>query len=308
MERVVACGSDLLLTNPRNEGAITGTFSALQWAAFKGNTAMVRLLLDRGVEKDAGVPFGLLGYTHDVSCWTRPLHIAVYKGHDAVVRLLLDRGADISTPEGAIETLVSLAASKGHEAVVRLLLERGADVNEPGVGLMGYRPLQRAVSCGHEGVVKLLLEKGADPNAPQGNITLFFGLVCSPRHPESWGEAWERILRLLLEYGADPTIPDNCGRSPRYWAQIRDQRLYGIISEKYPWHGVGFEYWQSRSYGELVDASKRTTRKPRTERKQCYGEWRVRRWCRRKQISAKMDCIRVFRSLSGVFIKDSECV
>jgi hypothetical protein len=89
----------------------------LSWAAEKGYEAVVKLLVERGVELET--KDGLFGRT--------PLSWAAGKGHEAVVKLLVEGGAELETKDGLFgRTPLSWAAENGHEAVVKLLLEKGA--------------------------------------------------------------------------------------------------------------------------------------------------------------------------------------
>jgi hypothetical protein len=118
-------------------------------AALGGNEKAVRMLLDDGVDIDAGDADGQTA-----------LHWAASNGHEAVVRLLLEKGADLTAKDILGWTALHVAARSGHEAVVRLLLENGADIATESES--GWTALHLAASNGHEAVVRLLLEKGAD--------------------------------------------------------------------------------------------------------------------------------------------------
>ena len=85
---------------------------ALRSAVYKGFTAIVALLLDRGAQ---------LHYAHD-----RALRDAAYWGHLETTTLLLDRGADPNAHPVREKTAVQEARDRGHLEVVALLLARGA--------------------------------------------------------------------------------------------------------------------------------------------------------------------------------------
>lgn len=86
----------------------------LQCAAWNGNEAVVKLLLETG---QVEVNFrDTLGQT--------PLTWAAENGHEAVVKLLLETGqAEVRSEDVFEQTPLSLAVENGHEAVVRLLQE-----------------------------------------------------------------------------------------------------------------------------------------------------------------------------------------
>ncbi len=127
---------------------------ALETAANRGHTTVVRMLLEDGAESGSEDAIG------------NALQAASAGGHRAVVRLLLGKGADVNAVGGRYDNALQAASANGHEAVVRLLLEKGADVNAGGGRY--DNALQAASAGGHEAVVRLLLEKGADVNAGGG--------------------------------------------------------------------------------------------------------------------------------------------
>lgn len=88
--------------------------TALVLASIKGNTEVVKLLLDRGASVNASMGYGLT-----------PLFYAVSRGHTDVAKLLLDKGADI---DGAIAKFKGL----GSDGIAGLaLLERLIQKQQP---------------------------------------------------------------------------------------------------------------------------------------------------------------------------------
>ncbi|KAL8402586.1 hypothetical protein RB596_009090 [Gaeumannomyces avenae] len=179
----------------------------LQWAAENGHEAVVRLLLDRGADKDAKVGDG-----------RTPLHWAAAGGHEAVARLLVEAGADKEAKDGRFggRTPLHRAAAGGHEAVARLLVEAGADkeAKDEDRFFSGRTPLHCAAEGGHEAVARLLVEAGADKEAKDGR---FGGRT--PLHCAAEG-GHEAVARLLVEAGADKDAKDGCGggRTPLHRA------------------------------------------------------------------------------------------
>jgi len=97
-----------------NQGDCTG-FTALMWAAERGNEEVARLLLARN-DVDPNKP-GNYGAT--------PLWWASAGGHEGVVKLLLARSdVDPDRPDNDGETPLWRASAEGHEGVVKLLLAR----------------------------------------------------------------------------------------------------------------------------------------------------------------------------------------
>jgi ankyrin repeat protein len=173
----------------------------LSWAAGNGHEAVVKLLLEKGVELE----------TKDKSNYGQtPLSWAAGNGHEAAVKLLLEKGAELETKSNDGQTPLSYAAWNGHEAVVKLLLEKGAELETE--SNYGWTPLLWATGSGHEAVVKLLLEKGAELEAKDNSHgqTLL-----------SWAamNGHEAVVKLLLEKGAKLETKDKYnGQTPLSWA------------------------------------------------------------------------------------------
>ncbi|OAQ97794.1 hypothetical protein LLEC1_02182 [Akanthomyces lecanii] len=154
---------------------------ALYAAAQHGHSAVVRILLDRGVHIDA---------TNDSNM--TPLLTASQSGNEAVVQLLLERGAHIEATNDFNMTPLLLASETGDEAVIRLLLESGASIEATSKSNM--TPLLIASESDNEAVMRLLLESGASTEATDiFNMTPL--LIASKRDNEA-------VVRLLLESGA----------------------------------------------------------------------------------------------------------
>ena len=141
-----------------------GWRTPLMWAAFLGNEAMCKLLLERGAKVNDLVETGTA------------LGQAAWGGHAGVARLLLDAGARVDQRDLiANYTPLHWAASseRSSPAVVELLLARGADANaEGGQSVDNYlgvaqTPLMLARRRGDTPIVQALLKAGArDTSAP----------------------------------------------------------------------------------------------------------------------------------------------
>lgn len=88
--------------------------TALMLAAYNGNIAGVRALLDKGAEPNQ-------------TGWTA-LHYAATVGRNDIVQLLLDRSAYIDAESPNQTTPIMMAARGGHILTVKLLLDEGADL------------------------------------------------------------------------------------------------------------------------------------------------------------------------------------
>jgi len=126
------------------------TQSALQKAAYMGNSQIIRLLLERGALVN-GPPQASI----------TPLGWAVQQNHTEAVRLLLDNGAE---PNGGVSGYSFLKTAIDHQnlEMLRALLKAGADPDK-----RIYRPespLMIAAWKGYTDMLEALLKAGADPD------------------------------------------------------------------------------------------------------------------------------------------------
>lgn len=143
LELVSAGGADLTATEP--DGS-----TALHWATYQVDHALVRALLDAGAVADVTNNYG-----------STPLAEAVKLGDLELVRMLLDAGADPDSPSLDNQTALMLSANLGLLEIATLLIEHGADVN----AIETFRDqtaLMWAAAENHPDIVELLIEHGAD--------------------------------------------------------------------------------------------------------------------------------------------------
>lgn len=118
-------------------------------AAERGNTAIVKMLLNHGAKVDE---WDWSGVT--------TLHYAAMRGHSEIVQLLLGHGAkqknnyDVGCP-------VHVAAAGGHSGTLRVLVAHGADV---AASKRGLSPLHIALFNGNLACARILVEAGAPVN------------------------------------------------------------------------------------------------------------------------------------------------
>ena len=126
--------------------------SALHWAAFRGDTVLIDVLVKAGARLEAVTRNG--AYT--------PLHLASKGGYAPVVRRLLKAGGNVNavTSTGAV-TPLHFAAGAGNADAINALLDKGADVNAR-EGAWGQTPLMFAASFNRMAALKVLLKRGAD--------------------------------------------------------------------------------------------------------------------------------------------------
>ncbi|KAH1497859.1 hypothetical protein KXV92_000159 [Aspergillus fumigatus] len=186
-----------------------GNGKALIWAARRnkpataqkslqaggGHEAMMRLLLDEGVDPDEILFEGS-------RMETTTLYMAAGRGHDAIVKLLIEKGASVNLKKAPGHPLV-IAASNNRKAVVKVLLEKGADSNARRDD--STTALHVAVMRGCSDIVSMLLNKGADTDLGDNTGT-------TPLHTAVWKKHC-KITQLLLERGAAVGSRDSYGRT-----------------------------------------------------------------------------------------------
>lgn len=130
-----------------HEGAnVNGTASHL--AAWKGNTNMLRILLDLGADVNWKNP----GWNET------PLYWAALYGKRESAALLIERGADLNARLADGTTALATAAHFGHQNVVALLLEKGADTSFRNT--RGLTAAELANELGYTGIANLINSKG----------------------------------------------------------------------------------------------------------------------------------------------------
>ena len=141
VKHLLSLGADV------NSEAAKDSFKPIMHAVNKGNTTMVRLLIEYG----AGVR-QLTGNGQTV------LHLAAQNGRQEITRLLLERVPDLAARDRMGRTALHLASLNGHAEVVETLAPNsGVDALDGD----GDTPLRLASKNGHLSAVKVLLESGA---------------------------------------------------------------------------------------------------------------------------------------------------
>jgi uncharacterized protein len=125
-------------------------WSALHVAAFAGNVATARALID------AGADIHLRAKTRFRNT---PLQVALLTGQYGTAKLLLERGADPLDRQAKGFAPIHEAAFLGRADLVQLLLDHGAELDSRSDD--GRTAVSEAERGKHEELVKLLREKGA---------------------------------------------------------------------------------------------------------------------------------------------------
>ena len=151
-------------------------------AARRGDTDVVRGLLEQGVGADAALADG-----------TTALHWASYRDDGTSVELLIRAGAPVNAANDLGATPLWSASENGSAAMVRRLLKAGADPNV--VLLAGESLVMVASRSGNPDVVEQLLVHGAEVNAhgPRGQTALMWAVA--QQHAD--------VVEVLLAHGAN---------------------------------------------------------------------------------------------------------
>ncbi|KAL8736354.1 MAG: hypothetical protein Q9181_002459 [Wetmoreana brouardii] len=183
------------IANDESDGEVeTASSSDQGWtpllrAAFKGDEAAVRLLLDHDADIEARNPTkatplmcacenlhfstvdlllmrGANAHASDEFGW-RPLHHALVNrsknGSNQIAPRLLDQEADINARCHFRKTPLHYAIEKNDSAMVIFLLHHNADIEARDIA--ERTPLHTAIDYRHESMVRLLLDYGADAAA-----------------------------------------------------------------------------------------------------------------------------------------------
>lgn len=182
---------ELLLTLPDVdiEQKGPGNWTLLCYAVEKGNTVIVKRLLDKGADPNVQVTPRNYHESHNEN--RSPLSIATENGYDAIVQLLLEAGANPNfkatgrRPHSMVEYSnqppLSLAAENGDEAVTALLLnQKRVQVNFKDDA--GRTPFYLALVKGHTHVAKKLLLSGGSFTGEKLELDRYFNRQ-SPRMP-----------------------------------------------------------------------------------------------------------------------------
>jgi ankyrin repeat protein len=124
--------------------------SALHFAAFSGDVAVTKLLLDSGAQIEARARNRFMN---------TPLQVALLPGHEGTARVLLERGADPLVRQESGFAPIHEAALLGRRDLVDLLLEHGADIDSRAND--GRNAISEALRGGHAELADYLRARGA---------------------------------------------------------------------------------------------------------------------------------------------------
>ena len=173
--------------------------TALHVAAFRGDAAMLRLLLKHGAAANA----------RDAQGWS-PLHYAAQMGHAKCAALLLASGADAEAACRRGVSVLASAASCGMVDVVEALLVHSERLRDA-ADASGATALHHAAQAGHARVVEALLRSGrcaVDAKTARGKTALHLGAYMGHLG----------VVKRLLEAGACVDAGTKKGRTALYYA------------------------------------------------------------------------------------------
>jgi ankyrin repeat protein len=199
-----------------NAQAPDGT-TALHWAAYNGNAALVERLVAAGADVTAANQFG-----------STPLAEAAVVGNREIIEALLDGGAPVDAPGADGQTALMVVARSGNTAAAEVLIARGADVDAR-EAWRDQTALMWAAAQKQPAMVELLLEHGAEVDArsavndwprqvsgeprrmyrPFGGLT---PLLFAAR------EGCLDCAKALIDAGANVDLPDPKGVTPLFLA------------------------------------------------------------------------------------------
>jgi len=173
-----------------NTRSKTTDYTPLHYACSKGDTKIVRLLIDRGVDVNACDKYS-----------TTPLILAIENNNLEIVRLLLEHGADVNPYYKDSRIPLITASIYGNLDIVQLLLDYGADVNARNT-FTGETALIFAYKNNHIDIVKILIKYGSNPKIPDiDNNSVFNDSYVEDRYGNLYLRTPDDpILKMILDY------------------------------------------------------------------------------------------------------------
>jgi hypothetical protein len=260
----------LVLLNTLAGGAqssvTTDKADALAEAARKGDAAIVKKLLDEGVDVNTKFRYGAtaLSYASD-------------RGHLDVVKLLVDRGADVNVKDtfyNATPLTWAVNPAMGrkpqHPEVVRLLLQRGAQGKENALMAAVSAPdaattqvildvgglsagtlsdaLESATRGKHQDIVALLDRAGA-----KARVELKLDAAQLARYVGSYRGSPNQAQASLAVTATDGRLIASVGGGgPRLTLLARDQTTFGVVEQ--PGRTVTFRLEQDKALAITLSA------------------------------------------------------
>lgn len=209
---VITAGADV------NQLSADGT-TALNWAVYKGDIELIRLLLEKGADPNISNDYG-----------ATPITTAAVTGDYTIIKTLLDAGADVESPNQEGQTVLMAVARTGNIDTALLLLEHGAEINAR-ENWGGQTALMWASSQQQPEMITLLIKHGAEVNARSKEQNWERWVTSEPRikliDPGGYTpllyaarEGCEGCVEALLDGGADINLTDLNGQTPLIMAML----------------------------------------------------------------------------------------
>lgn len=210
----------LITLNPILPLAQNHGFTLLHWACYWGDMKVVKYLVTRGANINAGK-----------GKEKTPLHIAAYQGDFKIIKYLISKGADPNAKDDSGNTPLHILANECSHNELGILASKelilgGANINAK--NKYGSTPLHIIINAKGDKaypIAELFVKYGADVNAKDknGNTPLHIAL----------GTGQYKIAKLLIENGANLHIKDNYGKTPLDIARSKNNKaLMNFIKKK----------------------------------------------------------------------------
>ncbi|CEJ91348.1 hypothetical protein VHEMI07066 [[Torrubiella] hemipterigena] len=243
-EAVLARNADvamLLVENGANASLVATSgyrsWRAVDAAVAEGQEALVKLIIDKGLDPNVRQPNG-----------DHLIQTAVEKGRLKMVRLLLDNGVQLDGPAAALDdeeklALLKLAIERGSVNIAKLIITRGGGGLEKKTGAAEVTPLGLACSLGSKTLVSQLIKAGADPlSVDENGVTLLHYALMS-------GDT--EIVRMILKQGLDVDARDINGQSALFYAMDQDVSLAKLLLD----HGADPIFLDNNNNTTLFNAA-----------------------------------------------------
>lgn len=198
----------------------------LHAAAWRGNKAVVALLLNHGADVTKSGRYGTI------------LQEAAWRADEAIMSLLIEHGAEVNTQRSDTTHILQELAWRGDGANLALLLKHGADINAKG-GYFGSA-LQAAVAADNPEIVKMLLEHKANVESHSGYYDKELRVASQP------------VRELLSEHGVllpavvVPTAKFERAEIPPVITPERGFDMFEDVFEPAPWEYQRLEQARQR--------------------------------------------------------------